>query len=137
MKEYTYSGTQASFAMHTSTGSLMLTPGIAVAVALALHEVVIKSPIVKALIETNELAVNDAPKPAKLVKSTNKSDTATNAKVDDPKLPEGDGDQLPDPDAKKPTMPQLKKQLDDLGIVYAADATREQLDALLQPKQDS
>lgn len=141
MKEYTYSGAQASFAMRTSVGSLTLRPGIACNVAMAMHEVVIKSPIVQALIENGEITVSDVEPKAKS-KDSGKGKQLDASGNKQPPVDPPTGDQNPSENnplelPKKPTMPQLKKQLDDAGIAYAADASREQLESLLAPTQDN
>lgn len=73
MKNYTYNGEQASFALRTPAGRLFLQKGLIVAVALAIHEAASQNPIVKALVKTGEITVTDQFKPAQV--DTVKSDT--------------------------------------------------------------
>ena len=188
MKNYTYNGLQASFAIRTTAGVLTLQHGITANVVKELHQAAKKHPIVQALIKTGELTVTGEFAPEQDGKPPNplQDHTATDAVkasaitaadaeqakaanpdpaihslngatvIDEPvttqltstpAAPENNDAPAPaadspaetatnaEPAPKPPTIPQLKKQLDELGIKYEAKAIRDELVALL-PKQD-
>ena len=57
MKNYTYNGQQASFAIRTAAGVLTLTRGVTANVSKELHQAAKKHPVVQALMKTGELSV--------------------------------------------------------------------------------
>ena len=205
MKNYTYNGQQASFAIRTMAGVLNLSRGVTASVSKELHQAAKKHPVVQALIKTGELTVTgefapeqttapqnggattqaiaaeqakadadkaaanidpeihslngatvvDAPvttplasapaepesgdAPTTAAADTNSQPAADQASASTTDAPAADNSAEnvtnAEPAPKPPTIPQLKKQLDEAGIKYEANAKRDDLVALL-PKQD-
>lgn len=197
MKNYTYNGLQASFAIRTMAGVLNLSRGVTASVSKELHQAAKKHPVVQALIKTGELTVTgefapeqttasqnggattqaiaaeqakaaanpdpeihslngatvvDAPVTTRLASApvapesgdtptaaadTNSQPVADQASTTTTDAPPPAADNSAEnvtnvePVPKPPTIPQLKKQLDEAGIKYEANAKRDELVALL------
>lgn len=166
MKNYTYNGQQASFAIRTMAGVLNLSRGVTASVSKELHQAAKKHPVVQALIKTGELTVTGEFAPEQPKDQADSGNTAANTDPEihslngatvvdapvtselasaaaepesgDAPAPAGDNsaEDVTNTESapKPPTIPQLKKQLDEAGIKYEANAKRDELVALL-PKQ--
>ena len=107
-KQYTYRGSQNSL----SIGGYTFLNGVAMAVALAAHELLKHHPVIKALEQSGSLDITDAPEE----QQTTKPD---------------EGAASTEQDYSKLTVVQLKELLTAENIFFDADAKKADLIALL------